>query len=197
MRTHDAKLATYSYWKPGGMDVDTSRPIEREFYDYSTRLGAQEVDNQADRNPKEAGLQELLDHKVLAEVRAPLPAFLDDAQQQGLADMRRLVARRGADRSCIVPRRVDVYLTARSRPASATDPVDASAATAGPPRRRRRRDLTAATTVPPPPVGPPGMLPPPPAGHRPGGTTRYCAATGAGSSAACGPPAAAVSMAPG
>ncbi|EUA35742.1 sulfatase domain protein [Mycobacterium xenopi 3993] len=95
VRTHDAKLATYSYWKPGGMDVDTSRPIEREFYDYSTRLGAQEVDNQADRNPKEAGLQELLDHKVLAEVRAPLPAFLDDAQQQGLADMRRLVARRG------------------------------------------------------------------------------------------------------
>ncbi|WP_039889847.1 sulfatase-like hydrolase/transferase [Mycobacterium xenopi] len=95
VRTRDAKLATYSYWKPGGMDVDTSRPIEREFYDYSTRLGAQEVDNQAGRNPKEAGLQELLDHKVLAEVRAPLPAFLDDAQQQGLADMRRLVARRG------------------------------------------------------------------------------------------------------
>ncbi|BCO35766.1 hypothetical protein MHEC_21990 [Mycobacterium heckeshornense] len=95
VRTRDAKLASYSYWKPGGMDVDTSRPIEREFYDYSTRLGVQEVDNQAGRNRKEVGLQELLDHKVLAEVRAPLPAFLDDAQQQGLADMRQLVARRG------------------------------------------------------------------------------------------------------
>jgi arylsulfatase A-like enzyme len=36
VRTPDAKLAMYSYWKPGGMDIDTSRPIERELYDYST-----------------------------------------------------------------------------------------------------------------------------------------------------------------
>jgi hypothetical protein len=40
------------------------------------------------------GLQGLLDHEVLPEVRAPLPAFLNDAQEQGLADMRQLVALR-------------------------------------------------------------------------------------------------------
>jgi arylsulfatase A-like enzyme len=94
VRTGDAKLAVYSYWKPGASDIDTSRPIECELYDYSTPLGRQELDNQAGRNGREAALQGLIDHEVLPEVRAPLPAFLNDAQEQGLADMRRLVALR-------------------------------------------------------------------------------------------------------
>jgi arylsulfatase A-like enzyme len=94
VRTHGAKLSVYSYWKSGGMDIDTSRPIERELYDYATPLGRQEVDNQAGRNVKESELQALIDHEVLPEVRAPLPVFLNDAQDQGLADMRQLVALR-------------------------------------------------------------------------------------------------------
>jgi hypothetical protein len=40
-------------------------------------------------------LQGLLDHEVLSELRAPLPAFLDGAQEQGLANMKELSARRG------------------------------------------------------------------------------------------------------
>ena len=95
VRTRDAKLATYSYWKPGGMDADTSRPIERELYDYSTPEGRQEIDNQAGRNPKEVTLQALIDHEVMREVRAPLPSRLAAAQEQGLADMRQLVAVHG------------------------------------------------------------------------------------------------------
>jgi arylsulfatase A-like enzyme len=95
VRTPDAKLAMYSYWKSGGMNIDTSRPIERELYDYSTSLGRREVDNQAGRNAKEAVLQGLIDHEVLPEVQASLPAFLNNAQEQGLADMRQMVALRG------------------------------------------------------------------------------------------------------
>lgn len=95
VRTHDAKLSMYSYWKPGGMEIDTSRQIEHELYDYSTPLGRQEIDNQAGRSGKQSALQALIDHEVLPEVRAPLPAFLNDAQEQGLADMRQLVSRRG------------------------------------------------------------------------------------------------------
>jgi|SRR5271155_2769658 len=95
VRTRDAKLAMYSFGKPGGMDIDTSRQIERELYDYSTPLGRQEIDNQAGRSAKEAALQGLIDHQVLPEVRAPLPASLNNAQEQGLADMRHLVALRG------------------------------------------------------------------------------------------------------
>ncbi|MFZ1163417.1 sulfatase-like hydrolase/transferase [Mycobacterium sp.] len=95
VRTPEAKLAMYSYWKPGGMDVDTTRPIDRELYDYSTPSGRQEIDNQAGRSAKEAALQALIDHQVMAEVRAPLPPSLNNAQEQGLADMRQLVALRG------------------------------------------------------------------------------------------------------
>jgi hypothetical protein len=95
VRTRDAKLAVYSFWKPGGMDIDTSRPIERELYDYSSPLGRQEIDNQAGRNAKRAALQVLIDHQVLPEVRAPLPASLNNAQEQGIADMRQLAAIRG------------------------------------------------------------------------------------------------------
>jgi arylsulfatase A-like enzyme len=95
VRTPGAKLAVNSYWKPGGMEIDTSRQIERELYDYSTPLGRQEVDNQAGRNANETALQALIDHEVTPEVHAPLPAFLNDAREQGLADMQRLVTLRG------------------------------------------------------------------------------------------------------
>jgi hypothetical protein len=95
VRTREAKLAMYSYWTPDAMDIDTSRPIERELFDYSTPLGRQEIDNQAGRNAKQAALQALIDHAVLPEVREPLPASLNGAQEQGLADMRQLVALRG------------------------------------------------------------------------------------------------------
>ncbi|MEE6165454.1 MULTISPECIES: sulfatase-like hydrolase/transferase [unclassified Mycolicibacterium] len=95
VRTADAKLGMYTYWKPGSMDIDTSRPIHRELYDYATPSGVQELDNQADHSPKQAALQGLLDHEVLPELRAPLPDFLDDAQQQGLANMKELAALRG------------------------------------------------------------------------------------------------------
>jgi len=94
VRTPDAKLGMYSYWKPGGMDIDSSRPVERELYDYSTPLGVRELDNLAGHSPKEAALQGLIEHTVLPELRAPLPDFLDEAQQQGLANMQELVALR-------------------------------------------------------------------------------------------------------
>ncbi|ART69338.1 sulfatase [Mycobacterium dioxanotrophicus] len=95
VRTSDAKLGMYTYWKPGTMDIDASRPIHRELYDYATPSGVQELDNQAGRSPQQAALQGLLDHEVLPELRAPLPDFLDDAQQQGLANMKELAALRG------------------------------------------------------------------------------------------------------
>ena len=77
------------------MDVDTSRPVEYELYYYATTPGAQELDNQASRSAKQAAMQALLDHEVLPELRAPLPAFLDEAQEQGLANMKELSSLRG------------------------------------------------------------------------------------------------------
>ncbi|MGV0635333.1 sulfatase-like hydrolase/transferase [Mycolicibacillus trivialis] len=94
VRTPEAKFGVYSYWKPGSMDIDTTRPIEHELYDYGGSDGIAEVDNQAGHHPRQAELQELLDHQVLPELRAPLPDFLHEAQEQGMADMAELTKRR-------------------------------------------------------------------------------------------------------
>ncbi|OHU25147.1 sulfatase [Mycobacteroides chelonae] len=95
VRTAEVKLANYSYWKPGGMQIDTARPSDREFYDYSTPSGQQESENQAGRGGKETELQALIENEVLPEVQAPLPTFLGQAQEQGLADMQKLMVLRG------------------------------------------------------------------------------------------------------
>ncbi|MBI3215593.1 MAG: sulfatase-like hydrolase/transferase [Mycobacterium sp.] len=95
VRTAQAKLGVYSYWKPGRTEIDPSRPMEHELYDYTTPSGVHETDNRAGRSARQADLQALLDHEVLPELQAPLPAFLGEAQEQGLANMRELTALRG------------------------------------------------------------------------------------------------------
>ncbi|WP_328286940.1 sulfatase-like hydrolase/transferase [Mycolicibacterium mucogenicum] len=94
VRTPDAKFGRYSYWQPGGMEADRTRRIDYELYDYESPSGAQELDNQAGRSGKQAKLQGLLEGEVLPELRAPLPAWMHDAQEQGMADMQRLTAAR-------------------------------------------------------------------------------------------------------
>ncbi|MBX8689231.1 sulfatase-like hydrolase/transferase [Mycobacterium sp. 20091114027_K0903767] len=95
VRTPKAKLGMYTYWKPGSMDIDTSRPVHHELYDYTTDSGLQELDNVAGHSARQADLQGLLDHEVLPELRAPLPEFLNEAQEQGLANMKELATLRG------------------------------------------------------------------------------------------------------
>lgn len=94
VRTPDAKFGRYSYWRRGGMETDHSRKIDYELYDYELPSGAKELDNQAGRSSKQARLEGLLDNEVLPELRAPLPAWMHDAQEQGMADMQRLTAAR-------------------------------------------------------------------------------------------------------
>lgn len=96
VRTPDAKFGRYSYWQRGSMETDRTRRVDYELYDYESPSGAHELDNLAGRSAKQAKLQGLLDNEVLPELRAPLPAWMHDAQEQGMADMQRLtVARAG------------------------------------------------------------------------------------------------------
>ena len=94
VRTGDAKLAQYSYWRPGTMQADTTRRVDHELYDYETHLGIRELDSLTGRSAKQAELQGVLDHEVLPELQAPLPSALHDAQEQGMADMQRLIVAR-------------------------------------------------------------------------------------------------------
>ena len=95
VRTPSAKFGVYSHWKPGGTTVDPSREVERELYDYSTPDGLREVENLAGRSPLQQKLQGLLDGEVRAEIQAPLPAALHEAQELGLANMQKVTAARG------------------------------------------------------------------------------------------------------
>jgi arylsulfatase A-like enzyme len=85
VRTPSAKYAVYSPWKEGTIEVDTSDQ-DFELYDYSTSSGQLELDNLSGNG---TGLQTemsgLLENEVIPnEVRAPLPRYLQPAQQEGL-----------------------------------------------------------------------------------------------------------------
>jgi hypothetical protein len=45
VRTDRGKLARYAFWKDGTVEVDESKPIEYEAYDYGTWSGGLELDN--------------------------------------------------------------------------------------------------------------------------------------------------------
>jgi arylsulfatase A-like enzyme len=85
VRTPYGKLATYSNWPAGTMDIDTTGQ-ERELYDYSTPQGQLEIENVAGASAIEDALQGALNHAITHELRAPLPARLRAARQAGIAD---------------------------------------------------------------------------------------------------------------
>ncbi|ADG98362.1 sulfatase [Segniliparus rotundus DSM 44985] len=88
VRTRAAKLAVYSRWRTGTMDIDPQAPNEREYYDYATDEGRQEIVNQAGQNsPGEEALHALLIGEVIPEVHARLPGRLAAAREEGLADL--------------------------------------------------------------------------------------------------------------
>ncbi|MCV7423355.1 sulfatase-like hydrolase/transferase [Mycobacterium yunnanensis] len=95
VRTPAGKLGVYSHWKPGTMVTDPTRGVEHELYDYSTPDGRREMDDASGRSAVQATLQALLDGEVTAEINAPLPAALQEAQELGLANMKELSAARG------------------------------------------------------------------------------------------------------
>lgn len=93
VRTARGKLARYAFWKDGTYDIDESRPIEHEAYDYAGRAGRLELDNVYGRRGASRAakalvrrLSELLDRAVAEEIRQPVPAALQPAQDEAFAD---------------------------------------------------------------------------------------------------------------
>jgi arylsulfatase A-like enzyme len=96
--TPTAKYATYSHWREGTLEP-LERGQERELYDYTTRAGYHETDNQAGRSRLEEHLDALLEQANSEELHAPLPFPLVKAQHRGLTAYRELAeqALRGSD----------------------------------------------------------------------------------------------------
>lgn len=86
LRTAQAKIALYSNWRPGTMEVEQAGQ-EVEVYDYSTPEGRMECSSQLTPSPLEEGLRATLEDEAIPhELRAPLPARLHVAHSQGLQD---------------------------------------------------------------------------------------------------------------
>ena len=85
IRTPQAKFAIYSHWRPSTNTILTAGQ-ESELYDYSTRGGRLEIENRAGRSDREPALRSVLEAAVRGELREPLPAYLQTAQQNGYAD---------------------------------------------------------------------------------------------------------------
>jgi hypothetical protein len=93
VRTQHGKFARYAFWKDGTTDIDESKPVHYEAYNYGTREGRGEVDNvygkrgasRADRALVKR-LDKLLDHAMTEEIDQPLPAALQPVQDQAYKD---------------------------------------------------------------------------------------------------------------
>ena len=87
VRTNHGKFARYAFWKDGTLEIDESKPIQYEAYNYATKGGRLEVDNIYDkRNSSTADkavvrrLSKLLDRAMQEEIQQPVPASLQSAQ---------------------------------------------------------------------------------------------------------------------
>jgi len=86
LRTQQGKVGVYSNWEPGGIEIE---PLgkEVELYDYSTGEGQAELANVVGLSDLEEVLLATLEEEAIPnELRAPLPGYLRDAQQQGMND---------------------------------------------------------------------------------------------------------------
>lgn len=86
LRTPQAKLALYSNWRAGTMEIEQAGQ-EAELYDYSTGEGRMELASVAGSSPLEEQLRATLEEEAIPqELEAPLPSHLRIAQRQGMAD---------------------------------------------------------------------------------------------------------------
>jgi arylsulfatase A-like enzyme len=93
VRTAHGKLARYAFWKDGTTDIDQSRPVQDEAYNYDTRSGRLEIDNIYNKRGSSRSdkalvrhLEKLLESAMTKEIQAPLPAPLQPVQDQAFKD---------------------------------------------------------------------------------------------------------------
>ena len=93
VRTRYGKFARYAFWKDGTLEIDTSKPVQYEAYDYGSKSGRLELDNvygkrgaSKDEKALVRKLDALLDTAMTDEIQAPVPAALQAAQTQAFTD---------------------------------------------------------------------------------------------------------------
>jgi arylsulfatase A-like enzyme len=91
VRTARGKYASYNYWRAGTVEAQ-ARGAQQEGYDYRTRDGRLELDNQkrlprARQSPVVKRLEALTFERAIPdELQAPLPPALETVRRQAVAD---------------------------------------------------------------------------------------------------------------
>jgi hypothetical protein len=93
VRTPHGKLARYAFWKEGTVEIDESRPVQYEAYNYETKRGRLEIDNihrNRGTSPSDKALvrrlDKLLERAMADQIQQPLPAALQPVQEQAYKD---------------------------------------------------------------------------------------------------------------
>ena len=87
VRTDKGKIVRYAYWKPGTYNIDTSKRIDWEAYDYSTSAGRLELDNVYNKKSHAAFVRQMkavLQHANKHEIKQPLPSSLKATQDAAM-----------------------------------------------------------------------------------------------------------------
>jgi arylsulfatase A-like enzyme len=93
VRTVYGKFARYAYWKSGTTEIDETKPVQFEAYNYDSKPGRLELDNiykkrrssTADRAVVRK-LEKLLDQAMTDEIQAPVPAALQSVQSAAFTE---------------------------------------------------------------------------------------------------------------
>jgi arylsulfatase A-like enzyme len=87
VRTRYGKFARYAFWKDGTLEIDESKPVQYEAYDYRTKAGRMELENvyrKRDARPLVRRLEATLQTAMEEQIQQPLPAALQPAQDQAM-----------------------------------------------------------------------------------------------------------------
>jgi len=85
LRTAEGKLGLYSNWRQESIELEPGGR-ETELYDYSSATGRAELVNEAGSGALQEQLESILADAIPNELRAPLPGYLDNAQQEGMSN---------------------------------------------------------------------------------------------------------------
>jgi arylsulfatase A-like enzyme len=86
LRTAEGKLGLYCNWRQESIEVEPDGR-ETELYDYTTATGGAELINEAGSSALQEQLESILvEDAIPNELRAPLPGYLEAAQQEGMSN---------------------------------------------------------------------------------------------------------------
>lgn len=92
LRTAKGKLGVYARWRPETEELITMVDMQKEYFDYATEEGRQEMKSTPNSAEAQASLDFLFNKAYPKELHAPLPKRFQNAQQTALQELLQYMA---------------------------------------------------------------------------------------------------------